>query len=60
MSDALQRIASLANSLSQAELRVLLELAVRAEASGASRNNGKQPSSRSVDRSRARQRPGGD
>ena len=35
MSCALQRIASLANSLSQAELRVLLELAVRAEASGA-------------------------
>lgn len=35
MSDVLQRIASLANSLSQAELRVLLELAVRAEASGA-------------------------
>jgi hypothetical protein len=35
MPDALQRIASLANSLSQAELRVLLELAVRAEASGA-------------------------
>ena len=34
MSDVLQRIASLANSLSHAELRVLLELAVRAEASG--------------------------
>jgi hypothetical protein len=35
MSDALQRIAALASSLSQAELRVLLELAVRAEAAGA-------------------------
>ena len=35
MSDVLQRIAPLANSLSHAELRVLLELAVRAEASGA-------------------------
>jgi len=35
MSDALQRISSLASSLTQAELRVLLELAVRVEASGA-------------------------
>ena len=35
MSDALQRIASLASSLSHAELRVLLELTVRAEAAGA-------------------------
>ena len=35
MFDTLQRIASLASSLSQAELRVLLELAVREGAAGA-------------------------
>jgi hypothetical protein len=35
MSEVLQRLAFLASSLSQAELRVLLELAVRAEAAGA-------------------------
>lgn len=35
MSDVLQRIASLASSLTQAELRVLIELAVRTESSGA-------------------------
>ncbi len=48
MSVVLQQIASLASSLSHAELRVLLDIAVRAETSGASQASG---SSRDLARS---------